>query len=95
MQLKAESLATEKRNAEATLEAKKDELAELESKIAALKMERETVPLSRPSNESAVSSETHVSPQAESHLDEEIAMLKTRISELVWISTCLMACSLV
>ncbi|KZS21536.1 Uncharacterized protein APZ42_011463 [Daphnia magna] len=78
----AESLAIEKRNLEATLETKKDELAELEATIAALKMEQQTVPLSHISDELAVPSETYPSPQLESQINEEIAMMKTQIAEL-------------
>ncbi|XP_057371016.1 putative leucine-rich repeat-containing protein DDB_G0290503 [Daphnia carinata] len=78
----AESLAIEKRNVEATLETKKDELAELEATIVALKMEQNTGPLSRTSNELATPSEILPSPQSASQLDEEIVVLKTQIAEL-------------
>lgn len=76
-------MAIEKRNLEATLETKKDELAELEATIAALKMEQQTMPLSHISDELAVPSETYPSPQLESQINEEIAMMKTQIAELV------------
>ena len=72
-------MALEKRNVEATLESKKDELAELEAVIAALKNNQETLSSSQSPHEMVAPAETHLVSQSES----EIAVLKMKITEMV------------
>lgn len=81
-------MAIEKRNVEATLESKKDELAELEAAIAILKKDQDTslVPSSDQITDGVVSPvETETAP--ESYFLSEISLLQKKISEMVWIIT--------